>query len=232
MKLLEFVEDKLITYVVYEISPKIYAVETQDDYARALLFVRAQEYYESAYREIRGKTFCIFEYMDKYRKDKGTRYFGYTYDWVGYNIPSESLEKCLNGLDLGKVVVTPYDMIMHKVYATIRQHQPRGKFYLLGVDDVKSLVMDHELAHALFYTNKKYRAEMTTLVQSLGNKAYTQLEEYLLLMGYTKHVIVDEIHAYLSTGLIEPMTFIKGLKTASIKFKKVFYEYKKEIILS
>jgi hypothetical protein len=232
MKLLEFVEDKLITYVLYEISPKIYAVETQDDYARAMLFVRPQEYYESSYKDFRGKNFCIFEYMDKYRKDKDTKYFGYTYDWMGYNIPSESLEKCLNGISAGGTIVTPYDTLMHKLYATIRQHQPRGKFYLLGVDDVKSAIMDHELAHALFYTNKEYRQKMLALVLGLSKSAYTELSAYLQAMGYTNHVIDDEIHAYLATGLISPMNKIRGTKTFIPKFKKVFNEYKKDLNLS
>ncbi|CAB4219011.1 hypothetical protein UFOVP1604_94 [uncultured Caudovirales phage] len=227
MKLLEYNEDNLITYTLYEVAPKIYVVEAADDYSRAMLFVRAQEYYESAYSEFRKKTFCIFEYMNKYRKERGTKYFGYTKDWSGYNIPSDSLESCLTGLKSGKVLTTPYDTLMHTIHATIRQHQPRGKFYILGVDDIKSQVMDHELSHALFYTNKQYKAEMVELVLSLKSSVYDQLEAYLSQMGYVKQVIVDEIHAYLSTGLIEPMDRARGSIAASKKFKKVFKEYRK-----
>jgi len=231
MKLVEYNEDNLITYTLYEVAPKIYVVEAADDYARAMLFVRAQEYYESSYPEFRKKNFCIFEYMNKYRKERGTKYFGYTKDWSGYNIPSDSLESCLNGLDASKVLTTPYDILMHAIYATIRKHQPRGKFYILGVDDIKSQVMDHELSHALFYTNKEYKAEMMELILLLKSNVYNQLEAYLSQMGYVRQVMVDEIHAYLSTGLIKPMDRARGSIAASKKFKKVFKEYRKKFNL-
>jgi len=165
--------------------------------------------------------------MNKYRKERGTKYFGYTKDWSGYNIPSDSLEACLNGLTSNKALTTPYDTLIHTIYTTIRKHQPRGKFYILGVDDIKSQVMDHELSHALFYTNKKYKAEMVEMVLSLKTSVYEQLEAYLSQMGYVKQVMVDEIHAYLSTGLIEPMDRARGSIAASKKFKKVFKEYRK-----
>jgi hypothetical protein len=231
MKLLSYNEENLITYTLYEVASKIYVVEAADDYARAMLFVRAQEYYESSYPAFRGKDFCLFEYMDKYRKDKGTKYFGYTKDWSGYNIPSDSLEACLNGLDWMSGTTTPYDGLMQGIHWSIRKHQPRGKFYILGVDDIKSQVMDHELSHALFYTNKEYKAEMMKLILSLKSSVYDQLEAYLSQMGYVKHVIVDEIHAYLSTGLIEPMDRARGSIAASKKFKKVFKEYRKKFNL-
>jgi hypothetical protein len=101
----------------------------------------------------------------------------------------------------------------------------------LGVDDVNSQVMDHELSHALFYTNKKYKAEMVEMVLSLKTSVYEQLEAYLSQMGYVKQVMVDEIHAYLSTGLIEPMDRARGSIAASKKFKKVFKEYRKKFNL-
>lgn len=216
----------LINYELYEIAPKIYAVLAKDSFERAMLFLRAQEYYESPFPEFRGRDFDIFTYMNKYRKDRSSDYFSYTADWSGYNIPSESLEACMSGVE--DTLVTSYDHEMLGVVHYIRKHQKKGKYYLLGVDSLESRVMDHEFAHGLFYTNKEYKTEMMELVLSLKRDLYEQLESYLIQIGYTSHVIADEIQAYMATGLTATMAKTRGSVSASKKFEKVFKKYKKQ----
>ena len=48
-------------------------------------------------------------------------------------------------------------------------------------------------------------------------------------MGYGENVIDDEIQAYLSTGVIDNMTRLKGIKEAQIAFKDVFDSYSSKI---
>ena len=44
---------------VKKIKPNIYSVIIKDDYDRAMVFCRYQEFYESPYNEIRGKFFTL-----------------------------------------------------------------------------------------------------------------------------------------------------------------------------
>ena len=217
---------KLVNYSIVEIAPKIYAVVAEDDYERAMLFCRAQEYYESPFPEFKGRNFCLFEYMNHYRKDRGLNHFSYTADWGGYNVPSECLESCMNNIEDWEM--TAYDQEMDNVIYHIRNYQKRGKFYLVGVDGIQSRTMDHELAHGFFYTNKEYKTEILELVLALKPDLYNGFESYLIQMGYDKSVITDEIQAYLSTGMMATMAKIRGSLSVAKNFERVFKKYKKQ----
>ena len=226
MKLLSHTEDStMITYSLYEVAPKIYAVQVSDDYDRAMLFLRAQEYYESEFSEFRGRTFNIFAYMNHYRKHKNRDYFSYTFDWCGYNVPSTEVEGCYNQLDYETDMITPYDEHMINILWQIRQHQKRGNFYLLGVDELDSWVMDHEMAHALFFTNSDYKKEMLETISALPINMHDSLVSVILQIGYPEKVVADEIQAYLSTGAADEMGGIRGIKTWEKRFSKIFKKY-------
>lgn len=223
--LFEQESSKLVNYKLVEIVPRIYALIVPEAYERAMIFCRAQEYYESQFQEIKGRDFCLFEYMNLYRKAAGKGYFSYPSDWSGYNVPSDQLEACLRNVEEWNS--TAYDLEMQSVIWQIRKHQLRGKFYLLGVDSIDSKTMDHEFSHGLFYTNKEYKTEMLDLVLALKKTLYEDLEAHLFQMGYCKQVIVDEIQAYLSTGMLDEIAAIRGAKAAAKNFQRVFKKYKK-----
>lgn len=227
-KLFEQSSSKLVNFSLYEVAPKIYAVVAPDDYERAMLFCRVQEYYESPFPEFRGKDFCIFEYMNHYRKDRKLNHFSYTADWGGYNVLSGSIEQCLRGIEDWDL--TPYDHEMFNIEFQIRAHQKKGKFYLIGVDSLDSRTMDHELAHGFFYTDKAYKTEILELVLSLKSSLHDDFSDYLVQMGYDKSVITDEIQAYLSTGMMATMAKIRGSLSVAKKFEKVFKKYKKQYV--
>jgi hypothetical protein len=222
MKLIHQNESGLAQYSLYEIKPKIYAVVAKDDYERAMLFMRVQEYYESPFDTFRGKDFCFFEYMNVYRQ--GRPLFTYTKDWAGYNVPSDSVEKCMKRFN-DEPCQTPYDEHMMNIISQIRAKQPKGKFYLLGVDSTDSWIMDHEMAHALYFTNSEYKAEMTQLLESVSKTITQKLTQHLVDEGYPEKVIADEIQAYLSTGLNPGMDKIRGIKTWQKKFSTTFKKY-------
>jgi hypothetical protein len=226
MKLLLHTEDlPLITYSLYEVSPKVYAVQVTDSHDRAMLFLRAQEYYESPFDDFRGRNFNIFAYMNRYRKHYKKNYFSYPDDWSGYNIPSNELEGCYDQLDYDTSMVTPYDEHMMNLIWYIRQYQKRGNFYILGVDSLDSWVMDHEMAHALFFTNPEYKKEMTELLLQIPEPMQELLSEFMIKEGYPTKVIADEIQAYMSTGLHSGMDKIRGVKTRTKEFSKIFKKY-------
>jgi hypothetical protein len=232
MKIISREKSKLLSYELYRVKPKIYAVKVNEQYQRAMLFLRYQEFYESPYKQFQGKDFDIFAFMDHYRKDRGAGCFTYPRDWSGYNIPSDSLNKCLSGVFDLKVTPTPYDEHMMDIRRDILEDlknyrypdHTKEKFYLIGVDKVDSDIMAHEIAHALFYLDLDYKKKMTKLVKDLPVKKYEKLKKFLIGLGYRESVIIDEIQAFMSTGLIDEMEDMK-LEKEVLLFQKVFQEY-------
>ena len=218
----------MVDYELKEILPNIFAVRVEDGYQRAMLFVRSQEHYESAFPEIRGKHFDMFSFMETYRKWKGMEYFSYPDDWAGFNVPGEFVELCTkhvldarNGL-----FPTPYDYIMDSVISSIKSKiGPDTKYYLLGVDNFDSRTMDHELAHGLYHVNLKYKVSTYELVLGLSKKIFEGMERILLDMGYCDDVVCDEIQAYMSTGLSPDMSKIRGIKKETKVFRENLKKY-------
>jgi hypothetical protein len=196
---------KLVDWELYEAIPQVYVVRVEDSYQRAMLFLRYQEHYESPYNKFQGKSFNIFEFMDHYRKDRGACAFLYPSEWSGYNIPSSSLLKCYVEVKDNN----PYDEAMGEIIIKISEEllagkapgQKAPKFYLIGVDKIEGGVMDHEIAHALFFIDPQYRKKATDLVSKLAPRKREKMEKILLGLGYRPQVLVDEIQAFMSTGL-------------------------------
>jgi len=234
MKIISRKKGKLLSYELYRVKRKIYAVKVNDTYERAMLFLRYQEFYESPYKQFQGKNFEIWEFMNHYRKDRGAGCFTYPRDWCGYNIPSDSFNKCLKGVFDLKVTLTPYDESMLEIKHAINEDlklvthpdPSKEKFYIIGTDDIDGDIMAHEIAHALFFMDKDYKKEMTKLVSDLAMRKYNGLCNVLLKLGYRKEVLVDEIQAFLSTGLCDEMHRFT-LETDIVKFEEVFKRYNK-----
>jgi hypothetical protein len=221
------IKNEYVNGEVVEILPNIHGVSIKDQYQRTMLFCRYQEFYESPYKEIRGKFFTWEKFMMVYKNKMGKNHFTYPYDWSGFNIPSKIIEKGLTQFNKDK---GPYDEIMNDIYYhcenyPLKSEKPRTKWYLIGYgNDVSTL--NHEVAHGLYYTNKKYKSEMDLLILNIKKKHYNQMKKVLVGMGYVddKKIIDDEIQAYISTGLI------KGFNDEEIKkykpeFEMVFKKY-------
>lgn len=199
------IKNEYVNGKVIEIAPKIYGVSIKNHYERTMLFCRYQEFYESPYKEIRGKFFTWEKFMNTYKNKMGKNYFSYPIDWGGFNIPSKIIDKALSTFDRDK---GPYDEIMSDIYYycenyPLRFEEPRTKWYLIGYGtDVATL--NHEIAHGLYYTNKKYKSDMDLLISKMKKKHYNQIKKVLVNMGYVddKKIIDDEVQAYMSTGLI------------------------------
>jgi hypothetical protein len=218
----------MVDYEINEVLPNIFALKIENGYQRAMLFMRSQEHYESAFPEIKDKHFDAFFFMETYRKWKGVDYFSYPDDWTGFNVPGDIIESCTkhvldarNGL-----FPTPYDYIMDSVVSLIKsQIEPDTKYYLLGVDSFDGRTMDHELAHGLYHVNTEYKISTYGLVLGLPKNIFESMERILLDMGYCDDVVCDEIQAYMSTGLLLPMAEIKGIKKEAKAFSDNFKKY-------
>lgn len=219
----------LVKGVVKLIKPNIYCVLVDDNYDRAMLFCRYQEFYESPYKKFRNKYFSWMEYMRHYKDYWKKDTFTYPIDWSGYNIPSNILEK---GVDTF-YKQTEYDNVMNDIYfycGINSQHKNNGtrcNWYLIGASSKDLKTLDHEIAHGLYFTNKNYKKDVIKLINDIKPTHYDKLKNKLIKMGYVddKKIIDDEIQAFMSTGLYNGLD-TKELKKYESKFISNFKKYK------
>jgi hypothetical protein len=205
---------------IYKLGEKIYHLKFSKQRDLAKTFMRFQEHFESP--KFRGKIFTAEEFKKWYRKAKGK--FSYLSDYSGFNIPSEILKPFFDGkFD----PLSDEEKWMLKKFASIK-----GKFYIIGsyVEKTKKQsgqTILHELAHALFYFNTRYRKDVLRVLKK------TDLSElkkrFKKKSDYHKSVHQDECHAYLLVDLdwmkktwkinIEP------LRQSHEELKKVFKKY-------
>ena len=211
-----------IEYTLKEVRPNVFAVIVPNDYDRAMLFCRAQEFYESDSDLFKEQDFSIWEYMRWYSaKNKGV--FTYTKDWSGFNIPFMKLVNCYvaNHLD------SPYDRVMEEIADKIlaMEHVNLSNAYVIGTKSDKGQTFEHELCHALYYTNREYKILVYAVSGLyLSEDTYNKLSENLKEIGYNNDVIPDEIQAYMMTNY-KSKYFSKGvdmdeLTEAHNKFKE------------
>jgi hypothetical protein len=112
-----------INYEIKEVKKNIFAVIVPDTYHLAMLFCRAQEYYESPSEIFRGSNFNIWDYIEWYSKNNKDC-FTYANDWAGFNIPFEILESCYSH----KIEdVTPYDRKFLEELSKLFYYIPKWK---------------------------------------------------------------------------------------------------------
>jgi len=163
-----------------KIADGIFLVRFPTQYELASTFLRFQEHYESS--RFRNRVFTLEAYMDWYATEFGA--FTYFEDWSGFNIPSAAFEPFTRGR---------FDPLLIKEQRLLRRFRnDRPPFYIIGIVSDKDL--KHELAHALFFTRPAYKRAVLAAMRGYDTSA---LEHRLARMGYHKHVLPDEVHAYL-----------------------------------
>ena len=222
------IKHPLVKGKVKEIKPFIYCVEIDDDYDRAMLFCRYQEFYESSYKQFRGKPFTWMEYMRFYKTAWKKRDFTYPDDWAGYNIPCNSLQQSHSLFCRD----TEYDLIMNDIYwycikdSTEKNDGKKHDWYLIGASSKDKGTTNHEVAHGLYFTNSEYKKNVKKLIKNIKPSHYEKLKKKLMKMGYVndKKILDDEIQAFMSTGLYNGMD-TKELKVYETEFRNNFKKF-------
>jgi hypothetical protein len=196
---------------------------TQKDLA--LAFCRVEEYYEGN-PKVNGKYLSFVDFIDAFMTDEGKLdYFHY---WTGFNIPGDIFMKWSQNNMSDK---TYWEIALaDAVYKKIDFTKP---FYIIGGKKGDMEVIDHEIAHALYYMNEDYKNEMSDITYDFyktQRSEYTKTVKTLKKMGYGENVIKDEIQAYLSTSgnkeLVEKFGLnLKKIKTIRTSFRKVLSRY-------
>ena len=179
----------------YPGEKNIFVVTTDNQYDLAMLFFRAQEYYESPFKQIKGKEFTLMKAMELYSKKLGDGAFTYPKDWAGFNVPGKVLDTLYGpGYKYNIQDPSEYDGHMECILSMIKPKE----FYLIGAVKKDVATIEHELCHARFALDKNYKKKVRELLKQLPDKMKKKIEDYLLSIGYCKGVLEDELQAYIT----------------------------------
>lgn len=157
--------------------------DSQDELG--LTFMRFQEHYESTSSDFRGKIFTQGQLKRWYSETYGSN--SYHLHWVGFNFPSSVLIPFKEGL------FDPLTIEEQRLLDLFRYRN--DKFYIIGAQN--NNVLRHELSHALYASNPKYKLEIDSFLQK-NQKKLRETNKYILQKGYCKEVLNDEIQAYIT----------------------------------
>lgn len=177
-------------------------------------FCRVTGYLECP--KFKGTTFTLGEYRKWYSAEYGS--WSYDNDWSGHNIPWTGMEPFIEGL---------FDPLSEdeQVIVDLFKFKPKP-FYIIAMhNDARSTVYDHELAHALYGTNPKYRAEVEAAIKPHWRKL-RPVHELLKELGYSPKVFMDETHAYVGVdnAYLDDKK-VKYPKELSNKLKSIFRKH-------
>lgn len=157
--------------------------DSQDELG--LTFMRFQEYYESTNPDFKGKIFTQGQLRKWYSETYGSN--SYHTHWVGFNFPSKVFTPFKEGL------FDPLTTEEQKLLDLFRYRS--DDFYIIGAQN--NSILRHELAHALYATNPKYKLEIDNFLKK-NQKKLRNTNKYILGKGYCKEVLNDEIQAYIT----------------------------------
>lgn len=171
----------------------IYHIRMPNQYLLMSTFLRFQETYESP--KFRGQGFTLEEFQDWYASTRPT--FSYYDDWIGCNFPSSVVEGFTPERfgEFSKKERWVLDQL---------QHIP-GKYYVIATFSGEDDAIHHEVVHGLFYLDESYAKQVADIVKDYQ---FTEFRIAMRNRGYCEEVMVDEINAYLLTGL---STFLMGM---------------------
>jgi len=211
-----------IEYTLKEIKDNVFAVIVPNDYDRAMLFCRVQEFYESDNDEFLNSDFDMWEYVRWYSKNNKNS-FTYAKDWSGFNVPFKVAVNCMIAIKNK----TPYDDIMEEIIDEIlRNHNYSLSSYIIGTKTDSGSTFKHEMCHALYYTNKTYKDTADVLISLIEKKYKNIFKNNLMELGYNESVIADEIQAYMMTNY-KSKYFSKGVDI--ITLNSIHKQYKEQL---
>jgi hypothetical protein len=198
----------------HKIASDIYLLQFDTQYELTATFLRVQEYYESP--RFHGRIFSLEQYMDWYANQHGN--FTYYQDWSGFNVPSTAFMPFYDGS------FDPLSQKEHRLLTVFRRL--RKPFYVIGVFGRGATSLRHELAHALYFVDHSYRDRVRRAIH--GYKT-VGLEKALAKAGYAKHVIHDELQAYLIASSEKLGGGFRALAPLRRKLRTIFSQHSRAL---
>lgn len=201
--------------IKHKVADGIYLLRFKTQYQLASTFLRIQEHYESP--EFHGRIFTLEQYMDWYAAQRGN--FTYYQDWSGFNVPSTALQPFYDG---------KFDPLTEKEQRLLGLFKKlRGRFYIIGIyDGGHRGSLTHELAHALFFIDEDYRDAVRGAMRGYDT---SRLEKQLADAGYARHVIPDEVQAYIVAPSGKLGAASRPLQPLRRKLRALFRQHAKRL---
>ena len=197
------------------VAKGIYLLRFKTQYELAATFLRVQEHYESP--QFHGRVFSLEQYMNWY----AARYGNFTYyqDWSGFNVPSTAFQPFYEG---------KFDPLSEKEKQLLRLFEKlRDRFYVIGIYDGRAKgSLTHELAHALFFVDDSYREAVRVAMRGYDTAT---LARQIAEAGYAKHVIPDEMQAYIVAPSGKLGAAHGQLKPLRQKLRALFKQHSKRL---
>ena len=136
-----------IKYNLEEIHPKVFLVTMKSSYDLAMTFCRVQEFYESPFKEIKGKNFNMMEFQKMYTERNRENFFSYPIDWAGFNIPSNVVEKFLKCFwkTFDKHDYNMYDRVFQEIHTKIKKKlAPEDDYYIIASEPEHHETIAHD----------------------------------------------------------------------------------------
>lgn len=211
--------NKDVSFQIEEIFPNLIHLKFKSKKDLTSTFLRIQEYYESP--KFRNTIFSLKEFHIWYSNQKGK--FSYLTDWAGFNVPCKAFKPFLNNEFKN---LTRRELILLE---SIKNR--KGKFYVIGTyrgsnSKNNAIALKHEIAHALFHMNPKYKREVLKVLKTIDLKLMIQdIED----QGYHKSVLKDEANAYIVADYDYFKQFHKNRKDIYLKLNKLYKQAFKEM---
>ncbi len=138
---------------IKEIYPNLFLYTFPNQYEMGSTFVRLQEFYESPYKDIKGRYFTLENFMDLYVKDNDNK-FTYFEDWNGFNIPGHIVDYF--DLQFNFDFTTKEFKLFEELDDAFATDDVKD-FYIIGVVEKDKEIIKHEVAHGLYYLNKNIK---------------------------------------------------------------------------
>ena len=173
-------------------------VESRSQIALASAFLRPQEHYECPSESIRGKAFLPSDYAEWFEKSSGVG-FDYYVRWPAFNLPGKVVDALREG-QLGPLLPQEESLIARIDEARVGKEEL--PYYVIGVVEGAATDLDHEVAHALFALDPRYKEETLRCLALLEPATFETLRAGLLSLGYPddRDILRDEMQAYLSSS--------------------------------
>jgi len=199
------------------VAKGVYLLRFKTQYDLTSTFLRVQEHYESP--KFHGRVFTLEQYMDWYAAKHGK--FSYYEDWAGFNVPSTAFQPFYEG---------KFDPLSEKEEQLLALFKGlKERFYVIGVYDAGARhSLRHELAHALYFIDDEYRRSVRQAMRCFDTSA---LARAIARAGYARHVIRDEIQAYI----VEPSGELgasRALKPLQLKLRALFRQHSRKLKLT
>jgi len=189
-------------FFLEEIKPQIFVATFHQSYHMNMTFKRYNEGSGHDDSRWRLQAFTIHDFDEFYAKQGADLNNSYAEDWGGFMLSGKEIA---NVIKTGIPDLNKWDQVMMTIFSMCAVEYPDLNFSLIGasrdVNEVDPTLLRHEIAHALYDIEPAYRQKMDRLFNKIPPDLLDRILQILKSWGYCDEHLVDEVQAYLSTGI-------------------------------